>query len=137
MSILIRALLTPMSKYYVTEAAVRITSDALQVHGGSGYMRDYPIERLFRDARITNIYEGTSQLQVVAVMAGLMGGNLDGRLQELTSKTGDKTIINAQKELLEAIKHARNHEDKNYAELAGRRLTDMACDVYIKSLLLC
>ena len=43
----------------------------MQIHGGSGYMKDYPIERLYRDARITNIYEGTSQLQVVAAIRGV------------------------------------------------------------------
>lgn len=128
------AVLTPMSKYYISEAAVRITSDALQVHGGSGYMRDYPIERLFRDARITTIYEGTSQLQVVAVLSGLLGGGLNDRLPELASKTSDKRVLDAQRELLEEIEYARNHEDREYAELAARRLTDMACNVYIQSL---
>lgn len=137
------AVLTPMSKYYITEAAVRITSDALQIHGGSGYMRDYPIERLFRDARITNIYEGTSQLQVVAVLAGLLGGNMTDRLEDLASKKYDKPlnglfnrILDVQKKLIEAVEHVRNQEGEEYADLAGRQLTDMACDVYMAHLLL-
>lgn len=51
--------LTPMAKYYTTEWSNRITYDAIQYHGGNGFMREYPVERLYRDARITNIYEGT------------------------------------------------------------------------------
>ena len=137
------AVLTPMSKYYITEAAVRITSDALQIHGGSGYMRDYPIERLFRDARITNIYEGTSQLQVVAVLAGLLGGNMNDRLEALAAKKYDKPlaglfgrVLDVQKKLIEAVEHVRNQKGGEYADLAGRQLTDMACDVYMAHLLL-
>ena len=60
--------LTPCSKYLCSEMCILVTYDALQVLGGSGYMQDYPVERLYRDARITTIYEGTSQLQVVAAM---------------------------------------------------------------------
>ena len=59
---------TPMQKLFLSEYANSIAYDALQIHGGSGYMKDYPIERIVRDARITNIYEGTSQLQVVAAI---------------------------------------------------------------------
>ncbi|MEA3504344.1 MAG: acyl-CoA dehydrogenase family protein, partial [Bacteroidota bacterium] len=63
--------LTPLQKLVASEYCNQITYDSLQIHGGSGYMKDYPIERLFRDARITNIYEGTSQLQVVAAIRGV------------------------------------------------------------------
>ena len=59
----IAALLTPIVKYTITEMANQITYDSLQIHGGTGYMKEFSIERLARDARITNIYEGTSQLQ--------------------------------------------------------------------------
>ena len=52
---------TPLLKLFSSEYANEIAYDALQIHGGSGFMKDYPIERLVRDARITNIYEGTSQ----------------------------------------------------------------------------
>jgi hypothetical protein len=66
----IASFLTPVCKYFCTEAANRIAYDALQVHGGTGYMREFKVERLVRDARITNIYEGTSQLQIVAAIGG-------------------------------------------------------------------
>ena len=52
-----------MCKYFAAETAVYVTNKALQLHGGYGYMKDYPIERLYRDARITPIYEGTSEIQ--------------------------------------------------------------------------
>ncbi len=52
-----------MAKLFASEAAHRCTDTALQLHGGAGYCRDYPVERLARDARITRIYEGTSEIQ--------------------------------------------------------------------------
>jgi len=55
--------LTPLAKYIASECAVTCAHDAIQVLGGSGYMRDYPLERHYRDARITTIYEGTSEIQ--------------------------------------------------------------------------
>jgi hypothetical protein len=69
--------LTPMVKYCSTEMGNRVCYQAMQVHGGVGYMKEFNIERLFRDVRITNIYEGTSQLQVVAAIGKLLNRNLD------------------------------------------------------------
>jgi alkylation response protein AidB-like acyl-CoA dehydrogenase len=74
--------LTPMVKYWATEMGNRVCYQAMQVHGGVGYMRDFNIERLFRDVRITNIYEGTSQLQVVAAIGKLLNHSLDPLLAE-------------------------------------------------------
>ncbi len=65
-------LLTPLCKYVATEGANEIAYDALQIHGGTGYMKEFKVERLVRDARITNIYEGTSQLQIVAAIGGVV-----------------------------------------------------------------
>lgn len=67
-------LFTPLSKFYISEKANEVSYDALQIHGGSGYIREYDAERIYRDARITNIYEGTSQLQVVAAIGGIVSG---------------------------------------------------------------
>lgn len=50
-----------MAKYYASENAVTVTNKALQIHGGYGYMKEYAIERMYRDARITTLYEGTLQ----------------------------------------------------------------------------
>ena len=65
---------TPLVKLFSSEYANSLAYDAIQIHGGSGFMKDYPCERLYRDARIMNIYEGTSQLQVVAAINGVTKG---------------------------------------------------------------
>jgi acyl-CoA dehydrogenase len=67
-------LFTPVTKYYITEVANKIAYDALQIHGGAGYTEDYDIAKIFRDIRITNIYEGTTQLQVVGAIGGIVSG---------------------------------------------------------------
>jgi len=82
----LNALLTPLSKYYASEMCVRVANDALQVLGGSGYMTDYPAERHLRDARITTIYEGTSQLQIVAAVRGVCGGAFESRVEEFEQR---------------------------------------------------
>jgi alkylation response protein AidB-like acyl-CoA dehydrogenase len=74
--------LTPLVKYYATEMGNRVCFQAMQIHGGAGYMREFNVERHFRDIRVTNIYEGTSQLQVVAATGGLLGHALDTLLDE-------------------------------------------------------
>jgi alkylation response protein AidB-like acyl-CoA dehydrogenase len=74
--------MTPMVKYCSTEMGNRVCYQSMQVHGGVGYMREFNIERLFRDVRITNIYEGTSQLQVVAAIGKLLNHSLDPLLAE-------------------------------------------------------
>ena len=56
-----------MSKLFASEMAVAITSQAVQIFGGYGYMRDYPVERLMRDAKVTEIYEGTSEIQRIVI----------------------------------------------------------------------
>ena len=61
-----------MAKLYASEAAMRVTTDAIQVHGGYGYIKDYPVERFFRDAKITQIYEGTSQIQRLVIARSLL-----------------------------------------------------------------
>jgi butyryl-CoA dehydrogenase len=61
-----------MAKLFASETAMRVTTDAIQVHGGYGYMKDYPVERFFRDAKVTQIYEGTSQIQRLVVAQSLL-----------------------------------------------------------------
>lgn len=64
--------LASMCKYLASENAVWVTNKALQIHGGYGYMRDYPLERMYRDARIVPIYEGTSEIQKVVIARELL-----------------------------------------------------------------
>jgi alkylation response protein AidB-like acyl-CoA dehydrogenase len=74
--------LTPLVKYYATEMGNRVCFQAVQVHGGVGYMQEFNVERHYRDIRVTNIYEGTSQLQIVAVTGKLLAHGLDDLLNE-------------------------------------------------------
>ena len=62
-----------MAKYFASENAVYVTDRAVQIHGGYGYMKDYPIERMYRDARITPLYEGTSEVQKMVISRAVIG----------------------------------------------------------------
>ena len=66
---------TSIAKLYATEAAVECANKAIQVHGGSGYVDDYPVERYLRDARVTTLYEGTSQIQKLIIGRAVTGEN--------------------------------------------------------------
>jgi alkylation response protein AidB-like acyl-CoA dehydrogenase len=68
-----------MSKCFASDIAMRVTTDAVQVFGGSGYMRDYPIEKYMRDAKITQIYEGTNQIQREEISRILIGEHIAGQ----------------------------------------------------------
>lgn len=92
--------LTPMSKALSTESANKIAYDCIQIHGGTGYMHDFDAERLYRDARITNIYEGTTQLQVVAAIGGVMSRTLDGRIAEMMAGIPDEGLSGELKKIV-------------------------------------
>ena len=61
-----------MAKFYAAETANEICAKAIQIHGGYGYMKDYKVERIYRDARILTIYEGTSEVQKIVISRGLL-----------------------------------------------------------------
>jgi butyryl-CoA dehydrogenase len=63
------------AKLFAAETAMKVTTDAIQVHGGYGYIKEYQVERYFRDAKITQIYEGTSQVQKLVIARDVLGGN--------------------------------------------------------------
>ena len=133
--------LTPMAKYYSTEKCIAIANDSLQIHGGSGYMKDYPIERIYRDARITNIYEGTSQIQVNWAILRIIKGDLDETLDEMRSKDFGKLedLASLARQGHDALKQAVEHlraSDPDYRDLMARKVVDIAADVYISYLLL-
>jgi hypothetical protein len=94
--------LTPLTKYYATEMGNRVCYLALQIHGGVGYMREFNVERHFRDVRVTNIYEGTSQLQVVAAQGKLLGHALDGLLDQWAALEVDEPLLPLHAQLVEA-----------------------------------
>ncbi len=134
----LNGMLTPMSKYYCSEMSMRVSSDAIQVLGGSGYMKDYPAERYYRDARITTIYEGTSQLQIVAAVRGVCGGGFEKRLEELEQATySDAALAELRAKLdegkalvMKGIAHVKA-KGVEYMDLWGRKLVDAAAVVLI------
>jgi len=139
----LNGMLTPMSKYYASETCVRVANDAVQVLGGSGYMRDYPAERYLRDARITTIYEGTSQLQIVAAVRGVCSGAFQKHVEEMEQKTYEdemlenlkQKLVGAKSSVLEAIAFIKQRGNE-YMDLHGRRLVDAAIVVLVGHLLL-
>jgi alkylation response protein AidB-like acyl-CoA dehydrogenase len=62
-----------MAKLFCAEMAMKVTTDAIQVHGGYGFIKDYEVERYFRDAKITQLYEGTSQIQKLVIAREVLG----------------------------------------------------------------
>jgi alkylation response protein AidB-like acyl-CoA dehydrogenase len=62
-----------MAKMYASDVAMEVTGDAVQILGGYGYMKEYPAERMMRDAKITQIYEGTNQIQRLVIARALLG----------------------------------------------------------------
>jgi hypothetical protein len=139
----LNGMLTPMAKYYASEMCQRVANDAIQVLGGSGYMMDYPAERHYRDARITTIYEGTSQLQIVAAVRGVCGGTFekliegyeqhdynDPALVELKGK-----LDRGKEHVLEGVAFVKERGG-DYMDLYGRKLVDSAAAIIIGHLLL-
>jgi hypothetical protein len=148
-------LLTPIAKYYASEACIRVAGLALQVHGGNGYMRDYPVERLYRDARITNIYEGTSQMQVDRAMTKIIKGAMSDLLAQKASMAHPRpelaALADRLKEVCErfarCLEHVRarrapepqsgkEEADAGFRSLMARRLVDMGAEAYMGFLLL-
>jgi alkylation response protein AidB-like acyl-CoA dehydrogenase len=134
---------TPLLKLISSEYCNQIASDALQVHGGTGYMKDFPIERLFRDARITNIYEGTSQLQVVAAIKGVANKSYLKRMQEFAEIEVSPDLEYLKKLLIKMTNQFSNlalkvleQKDDEYTDFHARRLVEMAGNVIIGYLLL-
>jgi hypothetical protein len=138
----VNALLTPMAKYLCSEMCNRVTYDSIQIHGGSGFMRDYPVERYARDARITTIYEGTSQLQVVAAVRGVMSGTAQKRLDTFAQREYDGDLAPLAQKLADVLPLMGQavafvkEQGNEYMELHGRQLVDIACDLYMAYLLL-
>lgn len=127
---------SPMVKYVVTECANKVCFDALQIHGGSGYIKEYKIERLCRDVRITNIYEGTSQVQVLGAFKGawqdlskdfierVLQIDVDGDVQEIVQKIKKiRNIYDESKSLLS------DYNNKQAKEVAYKELVDIYCSL--------
>jgi len=136
-------LLTPLTKYFTTECANKITYDSLQIHGGTGYMKEFRVERLARDARITNIYEGTSQLQIVAAIAGVLKDVLKDYYDKKEKKTysgGLQRLANYLKEIrgifYECLKYTLDKKDNEFQDVAAKDLVELYAYPFIGYLLL-
>lgn len=135
--------LTPIIKGMGSEIANRNAYDAVQVHGGSGYMRDYVCERLYRDARITSIYEGTTQLQVVAAIRYATSGFYTQLLQEYLAADVPATLQPV-KERIEAMVATYNEalgkvqalENQEALDFLSRRIYELAAYCIMSALLL-
>jgi len=134
---------TPMLKAYTTEMANKVAYDAIQVHGGTGYMTDFNVERHYRDARVTNIYEGTTQLQIVAAIGPLTSGIAQTALNEYDAASyscGADLLAKVREsraffdEALEYAKAYKGHEA--FLAYHSRRLVEMAADLVISYLFL-
>ncbi|AXR67832.1 acyl-CoA dehydrogenase family protein [Leptospira mayottensis] len=115
--------LTPISKFYCSETCLKVVSDALQIHGGSGYTEDYDISRIYRDARITTIYDGTSQIQINACIGGITSGlthSFGEYISELVNKSDfplTHKLFHEFQELVSLYKNFSKKENKDiYAE---------------------
>ena len=134
---------TPLGKGMTTEYANQNAYDAIQVHGGSGFMKDYPCERIYRDARITNIYEGTTQLQVVAAIRHVTTGTYLNKLREYEG-IDYKPELDALKKRLtamtdryeKAVAMVTEKKDNEYLDFQARRLVEMAGHAVMGYLLL-
>ena len=139
----IAAVLTPLAKAMCTEMGNKVAYDGIQVHGGTGFMKDFHAERYARDVRITNIYEGTTQLQYVAAIGGVMLRVLEPLMTEISQMPFEaklrrlaSSVDVAREALNRAIDYMAAKDDKEYFDLMARRLCQMETIVFASYLLL-
>ncbi|MBN1112276.1 MAG: acyl-CoA dehydrogenase family protein [Bacteroidales bacterium] len=138
---------TPLLKLISSEYSNSIAYDSLQVHGGTGYMKDFAIERISRDARITTIYEGTSQLQVIAAIRGVTTGVFAKQMEEYSKQEFaaeldylNKDLIALTEQYQKAVDHVvainAKEENNEYLDFHARRLVEMAGNIIMSYLLM-
>lgn len=134
---------TPLAKGMTSEYCNQNTYDCIQIHGGSGFMKDYTCERLYRDARITSIYEGTTQLQVVAAIRHVTTGTYLNKMKEFAQMEVKPEYEDMKQELAllvekyaAAVEKVTGYEDSRILDLMARRLVEMAGYIIMSYLLL-
>ena len=135
-------LFTPLAKGITSEFCNQNAYDAIQIHGGSGFMKDYAVERIYRDARITSIYEGTTQLQIVAAIRGVTtGGYLKQiRVYEKEDLRPDlekyrRVLISLTQDFEEAAEKVLATGDQEFLDFHARRLVEIAGYIIMSYLL--
>lgn len=134
---------TPMAKGMGSEFCNQNAYDAVQVHGGSGFMKDYACERIYRDARITSIYEGTTQLQVVAAIRHVTTGTYLNQInayaaEEYAPETSElkERLVKMTALYEEALKTVVDNKNTEYTDFHARRFVEMAGHIIMGYLLL-
>lgn len=135
--------LTPMAKGMSSEYCNQNAYDCIQIHGGSGFMKEYACERLYRDARITSIYEGTTQLQVVAAIRHVVTGTYKQLLEQYAAEEV-KAKLQGVKDLLKSLTEkyvasvttVTSIDNQEYNDFMARRLVEMAGNLVMSYLLL-
>ena len=136
---------TPLAKMFASEYANEVAYDSIQIHGGSGYMKDYACERLYRDARIMNIYEGTTQLQVVAAINHVTKGTYleqimryeENARTEATKAMGEQLVeLRKVYEQVVARVESIDKEANGYKEFHSRRLVEIAGYIIMSHIML-
>ena len=123
---------TPLTKGMGSEFCNQNAYDCIQVHGGSGFMKDYACERIYRDARITSIYEGTTQLQVVAAIGNVTKGVYADQMKVYAAEEVSEEMkplqarVNAMAEQYFDIVGKIDTANKEYFDLQSRRLVEIA-----------
>jgi len=136
------SLCTPLIKRFAADMANQVCYDAIQVHGGVGFTKEFDVERHYRDVRITSIYEGTSQLQVLGAVGGVVGGVAFERLNDYESDNDFseveelyKSVQKLRTRLEAAVSHIKEKADPDFQEYHSERLVDMATDTILAYLL--
>jgi hypothetical protein len=134
---------TPLIKLVASEFCNQIAYDAIQVHGGTGFMKDFPVERIYRDARITSIYEGTSQLQVVAAIRGVNTGVYLAQIREYENgefpaelEFMQRKLKNMTDEFEVSVNYLVSEKNEELFEFHSRRLVELAGNIIMGYLLL-
>ena len=134
---------TPLAKGMNSEYANQNTYDAIQVHGGSGFIMEYKCQRLYRDARIFSIYEGTTQLQVVAAIRYITNGTYLGIIKEMLEKEVAEELQPLKARVVEMVKlyeqaldYVKQAQDQEVQDFLARRLYNMTGDIVMSLLIL-
>jgi len=135
---------TPLVKGLASEVCNQLAYDAIQIHGGSGFMKDYPVERIYRDARITSIYEGTTQLQVVAAIRGVTTGGYLKYIRDHYEKLEIKSELTGLKHILhdmtdeyeKTVNLVVETKNNEFIDFHARRLVEMVGNIVMGHLLI-
>ena len=133
---------TPLIKMFGSEYANKIAYDSLQIHGGTGFTTDFPIERIYRDARITSIYEGTTQLQVIAAIRGVTTNAFLSAIEEYDQMVSEEfagmqsRLRKMTEDYKNTVQYVVDKDNEEILDFHARRLVEMAGNIIVSYLLI-